>query len=343
MIKKERVYALDFIRAIAVILILITHYNSNFIGFNGPAQPEKVIITAFPFNIYIGDLGVGLFLLISGASMYYVYANQKICLSKFIKKRLLNILPMFYISYVLAFMYNFWVNKGFSHDNMSLKWGISTIFGFDSMMQTAGFPSFMLVGEWFLGMIMIVYTVFPLLKLCFEKQTWVTIVVSIFTFVSIQSIQYEGNHFWVLIQLTIGLVPVVIFGMTLQKYTEVLKKFVSLIVSILVLFVISFGDFSVLPSKIRMAIISISFFVILTHLAKYFEKNIIKKGVKWLVKYAYPIFLVHHFIINQVVKHFDLMTIGRLDSYILFSICLSIIFPISVLVFRIERVLVDVK
>ena len=167
MIKKERLYALDLIRAIAVILILITHYNANFIGFNGPAQPNKVVLTAFPFNIYIGDLGVGLFLLISGASMYYVYVNQKLNLANFSKKRLLNILPMFYIAYVLAFLYNFGVNKGFSHDGISLKWGLSTILGFDSLMQTAGFPSFMLVGEWFLGMILLVYLFFPLLKVCF--------------------------------------------------------------------------------------------------------------------------------------------------------------------------------
>ena len=95
MIKKERLYALDLIRAIAVILILITHYNANFIGFNGPVQLDKVVLTAFPFNIYIGDLGVGLFLLISGASMYYVYANQRLNLANFSKKRLLfNLLLM---------------------------------------------------------------------------------------------------------------------------------------------------------------------------------------------------------------------------------------------------------
>lgn len=87
MIKKERLYTLDLIRAIAVILILITHYNANFIGFNGPVQLDKVVLTAFPFNIYIGDLGVGLFLLISGASMYYVYANQRLNLANFSKKK----------------------------------------------------------------------------------------------------------------------------------------------------------------------------------------------------------------------------------------------------------------
>ena len=88
MIKKQRLYNLDFIRAVAVVMILLTHYNANFIGFNGPVQLNKVILTAFPFNIYIGDLGVGLFLLISGASMYHVYVNKQLNLVSFAKKRL---------------------------------------------------------------------------------------------------------------------------------------------------------------------------------------------------------------------------------------------------------------
>ena len=343
MIKKERLYALDLIRAIAVILILITHYNANFIGFNGPAQPNKVVLTAFPFNIYIGDLGVGLFLLISGASMYYVYVNQKLNLANFSKKRLLNILPMFYIAYVLAFLYNFGVNKGFSHDGISLKWGLSTILGFDSLMQTAGFPSFMLVGEWFLGMILLVYLFFPLLKVCFEKRMLITLIMSCLIFVVVQTIQYSGNQFWTLAQLTIGLVPVFVFGMVLQKYNKAIMNRVSVGASGFVLVVVSFGKFDEIPSKIMMAIVSIAIFVILTNVAKYLEQKNIKRCVMWLVKYSYPIFLVHHFVTNQVVKHFDLLTIGKFDSYILFILCLSIIFPISVLVYRLERIMLNVK
>jgi peptidoglycan/LPS O-acetylase OafA/YrhL len=343
MTKKQRLYSLDLIRAIAVVLILITHYNANFIGFNGPAQPDKVILTAFPFNLYIGDLGVGLFLLISGASMYYVYANRKLNLVQFAQKRLRNILPLFYIAYILAFLYNFWVHSGFSHDNVSLKWGLSTVFGFDSLMQTVGFPSFMLVGEWFLGMIMLVYLVFPLLKMCFEKQTIVMLVVSTLVFIGIQTIQYPGHRFWLLVQLTLGLVPVFVFGMALQKYTKVLTHMLSVGISVAVLVVVSFGRFEMVPAKIMMAIISIPVFIILTYLAKYLEQKNIKRVVSWLVKYSYPIFLVHHFIINQVVKHFDLLTIGKFDSYILFVLCLSLIFPISVIVYRLERMLLNVK
>ena len=92
-----------------------------------------------------------------------------------------------------------------------------------------------------------------------------------------------------------------------------------------------------------MAIVSVAVFVILTNVAKYLEQKSIKRCVTWLVKYAYPIFLIHHFVINQVVKHFDLLMVGKLDSYILFVLCLSIIFPISVLVYRLERMILNVK
>ena len=343
MIKKQRIYNLDFIRAVAVVMILLTHYNANFIGFNGPVQLNKVILTAFPFHIYIGDLGVGLFLLISGASMYHVYVNKQLNLVSFAKKRLFHILPMFYISYVLAFFYNFWMNKGFSHEGVSLKWGISTIFGFDSLMQTSGFPSFMLVGEWFLGLIMIVYLLFPLIKIFFEKQMLLTLCIAIFLFVIIQSIQDVNNHYWLLIQYTVGLIPVFIFGMALQKYVKVCANLLSVCLSIMILAVTSLVKFDFIAPKIMMAIVSIAVFIILLNVSKYFEQKLIKRVVTWLVKYSYPIFLIHHFLINKVVLHFDLLTISRLDSYILFAFCLCLIFPISVLIYHLEKAIVNVR
>ena len=131
--------------------------------------------------------------------------------------------------------------------------------------------------------------------------------------------------------------------MFLQKYAKALNNIVSIGLSVFVLIVVSFGKFGDVPSKIMMAIVSVAVFVILTNVAKYLEQKSIKRCVTWLVKYAYPIFLIHHFVINQVVKHFDLLMVGKLDSYILFVLCLSIIFPISVLVYRLERMILNVK
>ena len=73
--KRERIFYLDFIRALAVILILLTHYNALFL-YMDPQPLDKVVITYKICNLYIGDFGVSLFFIISGAALMYVYENS---------------------------------------------------------------------------------------------------------------------------------------------------------------------------------------------------------------------------------------------------------------------------
>ena len=66
--KRERLFYLDFVRALAAIAIVITHYNAIFLYMN-PQITNCYIIDAYVFNVYIGSFGVSLFLIISGASL----------------------------------------------------------------------------------------------------------------------------------------------------------------------------------------------------------------------------------------------------------------------------------
>ena len=107
--KKERLAYLDIIRTIAVISVLVCHYTraleSNGIGYLNKILPD------FPFSLYLGSYGVSLFFIISGASLMYVY-SEKCEVLTFFKKRFWAIYPMFWLAYIIAFLYNFWVNKG---------------------------------------------------------------------------------------------------------------------------------------------------------------------------------------------------------------------------------------
>lgn len=58
--RKERLFYLDFIRAIATISIIMTHFNARYI-YAGAQYIYKAIISTTFFNIYIGDWGVSLF------------------------------------------------------------------------------------------------------------------------------------------------------------------------------------------------------------------------------------------------------------------------------------------
>ena len=73
--KKERLFYLDFIRTIATISILLTHFNAIYI-FSYPEQSDKAVITSRVFGLYIGDFGVSLFFIISGAALMYIYGEK---------------------------------------------------------------------------------------------------------------------------------------------------------------------------------------------------------------------------------------------------------------------------
>jgi len=63
------------------------------------------------FNIYIGDWGVSLFFIISGAALMYVY-QEKLEYKRFYKKRFESLYPMFWMAYIIAFIGLFYLNKG---------------------------------------------------------------------------------------------------------------------------------------------------------------------------------------------------------------------------------------
>ena len=111
--KKERLFYLDFVRAVAAVSIVITHFNARYLYLN-PPMPEKAVLTTTVSNIYIGDWGVSLFFIISGAALMYVY-EKKCELKTFYKKRFFSIYPMFWMAYIAAFIYSFYADKMMPH------------------------------------------------------------------------------------------------------------------------------------------------------------------------------------------------------------------------------------
>ncbi len=335
--KKERLFYLDFIRAMAVMMVVLTHYNANFIGYNGPPQLNKIVLTEYPFGIYLGDLGVGLFMLISGAAMWHVYGNKKIDYLSFVKKRLFSILPMFYIAYLGAFLFNFWQNKGFSTNGVPIKYLISTLFGFDSLMATIGIKNFMIVGEWFIGMIIVIYFLFPLLKVLVADREVIIIILSAILLITFNLPILIDNQVWRFLHFTIGFVPIFVLGMMIQKHLSFFKNRLLLLPSVAILVLNTMLKPDMIPGKVQMLYISFAFFIIVMIVSPIFERAGVKNIVDVVSKYSYPIFLTHHFITNKVVSHFDIQTISVKSSYLLFLIILPIIFFFSWLLLKLSN------
>lgn len=315
---KERIFYLDFIRAIAVCLVVLTHFNAIYIYMWDEVALQKVVFTWKIANLYIGDFGVSLFLIISGAALMYTY-EEHLEIKEFYKKRFLSIFPMFWFAYLVAFLHSFWIHKGLEQ-GIPKQNIILSVLGMDEYLSEL-MPSFARVGEWFLGFIIIFYLVFPIIRKMMIKYPIGTAVITLFIYI-ILNIKYPFK-----INRSIFLftrLPELLFGMYFIKY----RRKISWKSALLGMTVILINSFIQVPfnKDIQTTYIGIAAFIVGVFVAGFLEKyNIMRKICSVLSKYSYAIFLAHHYIITQITSKFDLYSISVLESYILFILCCCVI------------------
>lgn len=318
MSKKKRCFYLDFVRALAVVSILLTHYNANYLYMNSAEQVKKAVITTKVANIYIGDFGVALFLIISGAALMYTY-DEQLELKTFFIKRFRSIYPMFWIAYVIFFICQVYISKGLWTN--APKWTfLLTLLGMDGYIGTA-IPTYYLIGEWFLGFIIISYLLFPVLRWGVKEHPAGLvgiIAVLYFHFMFYYNIPFLKNIF-----LFIRL-PEIVFGMIFVKYIKRVKLPLAVICTVILVFNGLYQP-KIDPSM-QMTYVGISAFLLLAYVSSFLEKSkVLIKICKILSKYSYAIFLTHHFIITWFAGRVNMADLSILQSYLFFiGICIVI-------------------
>jgi peptidoglycan/LPS O-acetylase OafA/YrhL len=321
---RQRIFYLDFIRAVATVAIILTHYNAIWIYNVTEPKPKNAIITLTVSNIYIGSFGVSLFFIISGAALMYVY-DSRFEAKSFYKKRFLSIYPMFWIAYICAAAYRYAKFRTLL-GGLSPKTLIFSFLGIDSYLANYGLQAPTLVGEWFIAVIIMMYCVFPLLRIGVQKKpklsfaiALVLALISTFTF---------GK--------SIGLcarIPEFMFGMLFMKYIKKVN-WKMLVPSAVILVLNGIIKPAVIPDNIQTFYVGIASFLVLTWLSQYLRWKPFRNFCKVIGKYSYACFLVHHFIIYQVTSYFDLNSAGRRQSCAIFLICLLLIMLFSWALFQ---------
>lgn len=95
---KNRILYYDVIRAVACLSVIIIHFNASFSAWSGGVFTyPNAVFPNFIFNqsVYLGDFGVSLFFILSGAAMFRTYGGREISLGAFYRKRFLSLYPMF--------------------------------------------------------------------------------------------------------------------------------------------------------------------------------------------------------------------------------------------------------
>ena len=284
---KIRINGIDFARVCCTLGII----NFHFFGHSHSKLKHLFLKSA---NSTYGFMFVTTFFAISGAVLYYNYHNVT-SLKTFYYKRWKSIFPSYYLCFLYFFMKNvFYLHKLFFRSHWSYL--IFTILGMDGYFSYK-YKTYHLIGEWFLGAIILIYIINPLLSYSINKNIFI---IQFFFFIGY--LWMKKTKFFI-ITIDCNLITCIqsfYFGMISMKSNAILltNRISGIIAFIILIFLCNFH----LPRFILFnQIQGFSLFIILVHLGNYVMKKKFKSIFLELSKLSYSMYLIHHRIINDIL------------------------------------------
>jgi len=146
-----RFVLLDLLRVVAICLVVLSH----------TIPPFTDIIDFFGQNTDIGFVGVSIFIILSGLCLQL--SSKKISLKCFFKKKILRIYPLFWSAWAFAVVVAVFLKMPFSLFDLGCSFfGVCGFVG--------NFFSPILIQGWFIGLIVSLYILFPLLSKAMKKH-----------------------------------------------------------------------------------------------------------------------------------------------------------------------------
>lgn len=310
---KKRLYELDYIKIIAMLAVFTVHYTVE-MQYRGVVSLAPVFPT-YIFNTYLGSFGVSLFFIVSGAALMYTY-GERLKPGQYLKKRFFGIYPMFWMAYIISFCFHFIQNRGI--DATIPKWKlIYSVLGIDGTALFFG-SNFYQLGEWFLGVLICLYLIFPIIRAGLNKVPLITAAAVLVTYICTVLFfrtALPTNCFFLL------RIPELFLGMLYIKYR---KKFglITAVIGAAAVAIITAVPIDNISTYIQEPVVGMGAFLVLTYvLAKLPEFTIGKNLCSWASKYCYPFFLTHHVIICEIENLFTGKTLGRWETWTLYLTC----------------------
>lgn len=305
--KKPRLFYLDLIRTVALVSILIIHFNASVTGYF--TLPHKLFGSTLPFGIYLGDFGSTLFFIVSGASLCYTAPEQFDTLS-FYKKRARAVYPMFWLAWAICFSIRFVTRPGYYAGAKTVTL-VLTVLGLDNFAVAAGWvgQDFACVGEWFLGSILFLYLLFPLLLFGYRHRPWLSFAIVTAAGVAVHLAGWDARL--VAIHLPEFFLGMLVVGLS-RRMQGILAGAAVLLLAVQQIL----GGWD---TKIVSALFGAAVFTALIFVSQLISVGPVRRVCALLGKYSYAVFLVHHVIILRLAEGFDLAALTRRDTALLFG------------------------
>ncbi len=289
--RKERISGCDFVRAVSALGIIIFHFSCHS---NSTFRP-----LLFHKNGDYGIVFVTVFFLISGAMLYYNYMDG-ICLKDFYVKRFKSIYPMYYLAFLYYYIENVFQTSNWFY-NGNPKSLLLTLVGLDGYFSYR-INNYFLVGEWFVGAIIIIYLIFPLLLFLFNKSSKITTIITVVGYGialllyhnGLLKIPYHQNIWVCLLSFEVG--------MLILKHRSILESKLVFIVAIACSIILAGVKVPVLTESMAGHLLGIALFFVLFHIGdKLMSVPALGSAISRFGKLSYPIFLIQHQVILKVL------------------------------------------
>lgn len=330
-VPSNRIFALDLIRVVATFMIICFHFNVHLIQMG---LAPSTIFGVHPSGSMLGDLGVALFIIISGASLMY-RSNDSFVARKFFWRRFLSIYPLFWLSYLCAALF---IVTQFPAGPSPFAFGL-TIIAMDGFTLYK-IPNFYLIGEWYLGCQILLYLLFPFFRKLFLRDRLLAFLLGMM--IVVLTVKYYD------LGMAINRFPLThtlefLFGFSLinlipsgNEKTLGLLRF--LVLGLLWFFFLNSPTQS---SVLNMMVLAGIFSLLLSNISCFFETSRLVVIITFLGRYCYGAFLIHHVLILRIFQELKDKHLTQFETYILFVGISLTSFIISLILTRLSHLIVN--
>lgn len=294
----ERDKSFDFIRAICALGIVAFHFSSHL-------REGAFLPLLSNGNVLWGQTLVTVFFSMSGILLYK--NNKSIKLKKYYYKRWKSIFPSFYLAFLYCFAENvlkegtlfYWVK--WAGDTLWNRLSIIlTVMGMDGYFLYLR-PNYYILGEWFLGAIVILYLAYPIILFLFERSVFAVVIISFIGFCVANSGLFLIDPFRNIFSCLLSFV----IGMIIEKYHLLNSKKLALGSAIV------FGFLLLIPLNTEGIILQsihhingvCLLFVLYIIGCFVMRKKYLTTLFSEIGKISYCIFLLQHLIVLHILKY----------------------------------------
>ena len=295
---ERRIQELDALRVLAMLFVVTYHFGCEYAAAGIPFFNFFCTTANYDF----GNVAVTLFIVLSGGLLYRKYGtvdgvlSNRESLKGFYLKRVKAIYPPFWIlslyiplsmiRHLLAEDSPFFMGNPFKL--------LLTVVGFDGYVQMFGIKTYVFCGDWFVGAIVLLYLLFPLLAWCYRKCP----LVSLLALAVLYGLQYlipsEHDDVFSILPVTIALK--FCLGFFLVGNLERLRNLRVAVPAIVVFLGLTFVN---IPGRLNTdclgSIAALSLFAVVFYAAPWLLRyRAVSAPVQRLALLSYCVFLVQH-------------------------------------------------